>query len=150
MGYIELDYALSDEAKAMGETAEKFAMQVMRPIGIELDKIADPADVIAKGSAFWKVIRQYRELGFHKIGIPKEFGGMAGDIAPMAGTLISEMMGYGDGGLAICFGAGGMPFRFAAMSPEAELQQLVSVHPEMDKYLILIKKMPKKSHFKVA
>ena len=27
---------------------------------------------------------------------------------------------------------------------------LSSVHPEMDKYLILIKKMPKKSHFKVA
>ena len=30
------------------------------------------------------------------------------------------------------------------------VRALVSVHPEMDKYLILIKKMPKKSHFKVA
>ena len=45
MGYLELDLNISDEAKAMHETVKKFAAEVMRPVGIELDKLADPADV---------------------------------------------------------------------------------------------------------
>lgn len=130
MGYIELEYALSEESKAMQETAKKFAMEVMRPIGIELDNLPDPADAIKKDSPFWDVYRQYRELGFHKTSIPKAFGGMAEDVDPMSRTLVSEMMGYGDGGIAISFGAGSMPFLFAALSPEAELQQLVRDYVE--------------------
>ena len=40
MGYLELDLTLSDEAKAMQETVRKFGMEVMRPAGIALDKLA--------------------------------------------------------------------------------------------------------------
>jgi alkylation response protein AidB-like acyl-CoA dehydrogenase len=104
MGYLELDLTISDEAKAMLETARKFGMEVMRPIGIKLDKMADPAEVIAKGSPFWDFIRTQRELGMHKLGIPKEFGGMAGDLDPKVGPLISQEMGYADAGLAISLG----------------------------------------------
>jgi len=125
MGYIELDLNLSDEAKAMQETMRKFGMEVMRPAGIELDKMADPADVIAKDSVLWDVIRGARELGLHKRGIPKEYGGLAGEIDPAVGPLISQEMGYADAGLAICLGVSGFPITFAAMSPEPEMQQLV-------------------------
>ena len=90
MGYIELDLNLSDEAKAMRETMRKFGMEVMRPAGIELDKLADPADVIAKDSVLWDVIRGSRELGLHKRGIAKEYGGLAGDLDPAVGPLISQ------------------------------------------------------------
>jgi alkylation response protein AidB-like acyl-CoA dehydrogenase len=130
MGYIELDYTLSDETKAMLETTRKYAMEVVRPAGIELDKLPDPGDVIAKDSVLWDVFKQHRELGLHKIGIPKALGGMAEDVDPMARTLISETMGYADGGLAISFGAGGLPYFIATQSPEPVLQQLVRDYAE--------------------
>ena len=48
MAYFELDTTLTPETKAMHKEVANFARQVMRPAGIELDKLPDPADVIAK------------------------------------------------------------------------------------------------------
>ncbi|MFO7963455.1 MAG: acyl-CoA dehydrogenase family protein [Desulfobacterales bacterium] len=124
MGYLELDMEISDEAKAIQKEVRKFAMEVMRPIGIELDKLKDPADVIAKNSPLWDVYKAHRELNLHQASIPKELGGMAGDIDPKAGTLVANEMGYGDAGLAISMGAGGMPFNLAALSPDPAVQQI--------------------------
>jgi alkylation response protein AidB-like acyl-CoA dehydrogenase len=125
MGYLELDLNLSDEAKAMHETIKKFGMEVMRPAGIKLDKLADPEDVIAKKSVLWDVFKTSRELGIHKRGIPKAFGGMLEDMDPKVGPLMAEEMGYADAGLTISLGVSGFPMTFAMMSPEPELQQLV-------------------------
>jgi alkylation response protein AidB-like acyl-CoA dehydrogenase len=125
MGYLELDLTLSDEAKAMHETIRRFAMEVMRPAGIKLDRMADPAEVIDKDSVLWDVMKTSRELGLHKRGIPKDYGGLAGELDPKVGPLIAEEMGYGDAGLAISLGVSGMPMNFAMMSQEPELQQLV-------------------------
>lgn len=125
MGYIELDLQLSDEAKAIQKEVKKFAMEVMRPIGIQLDKLQNPEDVYAKGSPYWSFLKGYRELNLHLAGLPKELGGMAGDMDPKVGPLIAHEMGYGDSGLAISVGASGMPFTIAAMSPEPKLQQIV-------------------------
>jgi alkylation response protein AidB-like acyl-CoA dehydrogenase len=125
MGYLEMDLALSDEAKAMHETVRKFGLEVMRPAGIKLDKLADPEDVIAKNSVLWDVLKTSRELGIHKRGIPKAFGGMLEDMDPKVGPLMAEEMGYADAGLSICLGVSGFPMTFAMMSPEPELQQLV-------------------------
>jgi alkylation response protein AidB-like acyl-CoA dehydrogenase len=125
MGYLELDLTLSDEAKAMHETIRRFAREVMRPVGIKLDKMADPAEVIAKDSVLWDVMKTSRELGLHKRGIPKDYGGLAGELDPKVGPLMAEEMGYGDAGLAISLGVSGMPMNFAMMSQEPELQQLV-------------------------
>jgi len=124
MGYLELDLDLSDEAKAVQKEVRKFAMEVMRPVGIELDKLSDPADVYAKDSVLWNVYKAHRGLELHLAGIPKELGGMAGDIDPKIGPLVAQEMGYGDAGLAISMGAGGMPFNLAALSPEPALQQI--------------------------
>jgi acyl-CoA dehydrogenase len=48
MMYRNIDMNVSAEAKAMFEQVKKFSMEVMRPAGISLDKLSDPADVIAK------------------------------------------------------------------------------------------------------
>ncbi|MBI4765079.1 MAG: acyl-CoA/acyl-ACP dehydrogenase [Deltaproteobacteria bacterium] len=125
MGYLEMDLTLSDEAKAMHETIRKFGLEVMRPAGIKLDKMADPEQVIAKGSVLWDVIKTSRELGIHKRGIPKAFGGMLEDMDPKVGPRMAEEMGYADAGLSICLGVSAFPMTFAMMSPEPELQQLV-------------------------
>jgi len=84
MAYREIDFNLSSETQAMQKEVGKFAREVMRPIGIELDKIADPADVYAEGSPLWDVFKTFRELDLHTQGMPEEFGGMAGQLDPMA------------------------------------------------------------------
>jgi alkylation response protein AidB-like acyl-CoA dehydrogenase len=125
MGYLELDLTLSSEAKAMHEMVKKFSMEVMRPAGIALDKMADPAEVIAKGSPLWDVIRTLRELGLHKSRIPKAFGGLLEEMDPKVMPLIAQEMGYADAGLTVSLGAAGHPMAFAMLSQEPELHQLV-------------------------
>jgi alkylation response protein AidB-like acyl-CoA dehydrogenase len=131
MPYRELDFNLSSETLAMQKEVRHFARNVMRPAGIELDKLSDPSDVIAEGSVLWDVFKAYRELDLHLIRIPKAMGGMAEDMDPMALFLISEEMGYGDSGLAISLGASGMPFSFAALFQHVpELKQMAHDYVE--------------------
>jgi alkylation response protein AidB-like acyl-CoA dehydrogenase len=125
MAYLELDIDISKETQAIQKEVQKFCREVMRPAGIELDKLPDPADVYAKGSVYWDVVKGYRELGLHATGFSKELGGMAEDMDPKVGPLISEILGHADAGLQISMGAGGMPYFFAALSPEPALQNMV-------------------------
>jgi len=120
--YPDLDINLTDEQKSMRDMVRRFGAEVMRPIGIELDKLADPADVIADGSPLWDVFKQFRELGLHKRGIPKAVGGMLEDMDQLAGALVAEELGYADAGLAISLAVASHPFRYAAMSDDPEIQ----------------------------
>jgi alkylation response protein AidB-like acyl-CoA dehydrogenase len=125
MPYRELDLNLSKETLAMQKEVRSFAHNVMRPAGIELDKLADPADVIAENSALWDVFKAQRELDLHMLNIPKAFGGMAEDLDAMAAYLIAEEMGYGDAGLTISLATCNMPFTFAALFQHVpELKQM--------------------------
>ena len=76
MTNVEIDLQLNDEQKAMRDMVRKFGAEVIRPAGVELDKLNDPADVIAKDSQLWDVFRQYRELGLHKTGFAQALGGI--------------------------------------------------------------------------
>lgn len=125
MGYLELDIDLSKEAIAIQKEVQKFSKELVRPAGIELDKLQDPADVYANGSVYWDVVKGYRELGLHAAAFPKELGGMAGDMDPNIGPLISECMGHADAGLSISLSVSVMPFYAAALSPEPVLQSMV-------------------------
>jgi len=130
MDYLDLDLNLTDEAKAIYETARKFGMEIMRPAGIELDKLADPADIISDGSVLYDVFKKFRELGFHKIGLPQALGGMKEEIPADAMPLIWEALGYGDPGLAISLTAAIFPFNIAIISPEPEIQELIRAFAE--------------------
>jgi len=122
MNYSDLDFNLTDEQKMIRDTVRKFGLEVIRPAGITLDELADPADVIAEGSVLWDVFKQFRELGFHKVSIPKTLGGLQEDFDPLAGLLLAEELGYADGGLAISLSVANNTFRYASMSPDPELQ----------------------------
>jgi alkylation response protein AidB-like acyl-CoA dehydrogenase len=125
MAHQELDIGLSKETVAMHKEVKNFAQNVMRPVGIELDQMHDPAEVYADGSPLWDVFKAYREMDLHMRTMPKEFGGMMGELDPMAMFLIREEMGYGDAGLTISLGVAGMPFNYAAMfSHVPELKQM--------------------------
>jgi len=124
MGYLDLELGLSDDARAICELAERFALEIMRPAGIELDKLHDPSDVIAEGSMLWDVIKKHRELGFHRTAIPRALGGMLEDVDPNAAILVNELLGYGDVGIAESLAVSSIPFVLASMFPIPDIQGL--------------------------
>ncbi len=98
---LDLEIGLSNEDIAVRDTAHKFAEEVLRPAGAELDRMHDPADVIAPESVLWEVFAKYHELGF---------GGLADDeeMDPVARArlmaIVNEELAWGDVGLAITLG----------------------------------------------
>lgn len=122
MPFTDLDLDITDTEKAVRETAHRFAMDVMRPAGRELDQLS-PEEVIATGSIFWDVQRQRKELGLND-----PTGGDT-SVTPVQRArlnyIVSEEMGYGDAGLAISFGVNGFPLNMAALSGKPELVNLV-------------------------
>jgi len=118
MGIKELNIDLTDEHRAILNTLKKFGEEVFRPASIELDKMADPEDVIAEGSVLWDVFRKYREVGFRA----------ARGADPLASSIIGEHMGYYAPGLAISMGVHAMPFGLAVMSPHPETQKLAELY----------------------
>lgn len=114
MGLVELDLDLGDEEREVLEAVQKFAREVMRPIGIALDRMTDANDVIAPTSPLWEAYRRYRELGLEVVRDPSN----PLDPARRArlGAMISEELGWGDAGLAISFGVAGFPRTMATMS----------------------------------
>jgi alkylation response protein AidB-like acyl-CoA dehydrogenase len=116
---IDLDIDLTDEERSIRETVHKFAVEVMRPAGIQLDALADPQDVIAADSILWDVYRKHRALGLEEYLRPDS------DLSPVQRArlryIIGEEQGWGDSGLAISFGAGGFPRMLAQLSGNPEL-----------------------------
>ena len=122
MNYPDLDINLSSEETAIRDMVQRFGDEVLRPVGIRLDKLDNPADVIAPDSELWDVHRTYRDLGLHKFRLPPRFGGMAGQTSLLSNILIGEHIGYADSGLAISLAVTGSPFAYAALSDDPELQ----------------------------
>jgi alkylation response protein AidB-like acyl-CoA dehydrogenase len=130
MNYPDLDINLTEQETAIKDMVQRFGDEVVRPVGIRLDNLADPADVIAADSELWDVHKAYRELGLHKFRLPKSVGGMAGEFSMLSGILISEGIGYADSGLAISLAVTGSPFAYAAMSDDPELQGWAKAYAE--------------------
>jgi alkylation response protein AidB-like acyl-CoA dehydrogenase len=117
----EMGLELDAEQRAMVDTAGRFAMEVMRPAGIALDKI-DPGEVIERDSVLRSVYRKYHELGFHKLIMPKALGGL--EIDPLTWTLIVEQLGYGDAGICESLACSLVPFLLAAVFGTGEMHEL--------------------------
>ncbi|MBI4514230.1 MAG: acyl-CoA/acyl-ACP dehydrogenase [Deltaproteobacteria bacterium] len=119
MAMIDLDVDLSDEERRVRDTVHKFAAEVMRPAGVALDRLADPAEVIAPQSPLWEAFKKYRALGLEAYTDPSS------DLPPLQRArlryIIAEELGWGDSGLAISFGVAGFPRMLAQLSGKPEL-----------------------------
>jgi alkylation response protein AidB-like acyl-CoA dehydrogenase len=101
MTSIDIDTELSDEERAICETTHRFAAEVLRPAGIELDRKADPAEVIAPGSILWDVFKKYHEIGLGKFAADTEMNPVA---KARLMAIVNEELSWGDVGLAITLG----------------------------------------------
>jgi alkylation response protein AidB-like acyl-CoA dehydrogenase len=119
MASIDLDFELSDEERQVQETVHKFAVEVMRPAGIALDKLADPQEVIAEGSILWDVFDKHRALGLDALEDPSS--GFTPVQQARLRSIIAEEFGWGDSGLAISFGVNGFPRTLALLSGKPHL-----------------------------
>ncbi|MCZ7527177.1 MAG: acyl-CoA/acyl-ACP dehydrogenase [Acidimicrobiia bacterium] len=95
-----LEVDLSDEDREVVGLARRFAQEVLRPAGAALDRLPDPADVIAPGSPLWEVYDRYEETGLGDLGTAD------GDPVARArlAAAVSEELSAGDVGLAITLG----------------------------------------------
>jgi len=124
MASIDYEVDLTEEERAIQEMVHRFAEEVLRPAGTELDAMPDPQDVIAEDSILWEVFEKHRALGLN------EFTDPGGDLTPAQQArircIISEELGWGDSGLAIGFGVAGFPRMMAQMSGKPELVERFS------------------------
>ncbi len=123
MGYLELDPTLGREVTAMVKEVRCFVENNLIPAGRELDRETDPAAVYAADSPLWEVFRKYRQLELHIRDLPKEVGGLVGEVDPRTGPVVEEELGRGDPGLAVSMAASDLPFALAARAASPETRQ---------------------------
>jgi len=117
--YTETNMHITEEQTALKESIHKFAKEVLRPASIELDKIADPEDVIKKDSILWKALKQAYGLGYHAASIPEEYGGLG--FGALETHIFLEELGWASADFAIALGVTSFPFSTAANSMDDEL-----------------------------
>ncbi|MGB8411544.1 MAG: acyl-CoA dehydrogenase family protein [Candidatus Binatus sp.] len=117
--YMEIDRNLPADLRALRENVHRFAKEVLRPAATELDRLPDPQDVIAPGSALWTFMRQAYALGYHTASFPEAIGGLG--LHGLGMQIFLEELGWGSADLAISLGVAGAPFAALAMAGNPEL-----------------------------
>lgn len=74
-----MDFSLNEEQRAWQMKARKFAAEVIRPLSLKREQIADP-----KETWDWELIRKGSELGFRTLVVPKKYGGHEVDFVTQA------------------------------------------------------------------
>ncbi len=122
MAYSDDTTDLTPEQALLKKEAHRFAEEVMRPTAAALDDLR-PEEVIASGSPLWSAIKKTYQAGHHLRGFPQHLGGAG--LGPVEAHVVAEEFGWGNSALSISLGAGGMPFRFAAMTGNPDLMREV-------------------------
>ena len=121
--YLDLNLQLTEEVIAFKESVHRFAREVLRPRAAELDRRADPGDVIARDSPLWDVLRQAYRLDYHKVMLPAETGGLG--FGGLEQHIFLEELGWGSADFAIAIGVAGFPFATVAKAGTPELVEEV-------------------------
>jgi alkylation response protein AidB-like acyl-CoA dehydrogenase len=88
---------LDDEQREVQEAAHRFAEEVVRPAGILLDRL--PAhEVVGPDSPLRRVMAQATELGYTRLTVPVELGGLG--LSPLASYLVLEELAWGSLGVS--------------------------------------------------
>jgi len=110
---------LPETAEFFQKTLRNFAETVMRPVGIALDKLSNPDDVVADNSLYWDFRDKYNGLGVSLDAVMQLDPSDLKVVFP----LIFEELGWGDAGLASSIGAGLLPAYICALLGRQDLLQ---------------------------
>jgi acyl-CoA dehydrogenase len=116
VGPTGFETPLAEEERAVQETLHRFAKDVLRPLGTELDKMT-AEQVVAPGSPYYSVFPEFAKLGLD----PALLTSLPPDMALRIESIISEELGWGDSGLAVSLGAAGLPLEVATACGNREL-----------------------------
>lgn len=110
---------LSEEEQAIQGSVHRFAKNVLRPVGRQLDKMS-VEEAIAPGSPYWGVFAEVAKLGLDSSLLAQ----LPPDVAIRTESLIGEELGWGDAGLGVSIMASGFPSEMAATLGNQELIEL--------------------------
>ncbi len=117
LGLRGLEGNLSEEELAIQEVAHRFAEEVMRPIGQQLDKMT-AEEVVAEGSPLFDYMHKVQESGILDLGALAELDDQQ---KSRLFPIIFEEFGWGDSGLAIGTLASSLPAFAAHNTGDPEL-----------------------------
>ena len=92
-----IDFSLTEEQEAFRETVRRFAHHEVSPAATQADKMQDPE---RSWEAVAGVIRKGMQLGFGKVAIPQEHGGIGGGLMEL--FILAEELAVADSGIAMC------------------------------------------------
>jgi alkylation response protein AidB-like acyl-CoA dehydrogenase len=119
VGLSGFEPPMTEVETAIQTTVHRFAKEVLRPVGAELDKMSAEA-VIAPGSPFYAVFGEHQKLGLDA----SQLAGLAPETAIRIESLIGEELGWGDAGFGVSLGAASFPAQMAASVGNSELVEL--------------------------
>ncbi len=119
MASIDFEVDLSPEEREIQSVVHRFAGEVLRPAGEELDRLHDPQQVVDSDSPLWKVFEQYDALGVGSLDA------LDSDTQPMEKAriqaIVLEELAWGDSGLALSLGCRGLMPSWANLSGQQDL-----------------------------
>jgi alkylation response protein AidB-like acyl-CoA dehydrogenase len=118
MAYTELNLELTEEHELLKEEVHKFAVEVLRPASIELDRMS-PEDVIKEGSLYWQCMAHMYRNNYHTVLISDAYGGLGLD--PLGVHIFWEELAYGSVGFAVSLGCSCFSAFYATMLCEDHL-----------------------------
>ena len=119
VGLSGFEPPLTEDERAIQATVHRFAKDVLRPIGRDLDRMTSE-EAIAPGSPYWTVFAEAAKLGLD----PTFLAQFEPATAITLESLIGEEMGWGDGGLGVSLGAATFPLGMALSAGNQELVEL--------------------------
>ena len=119
VGMTGFETPLSEEEQAIQQSVHRFAKDVLRPLGRELDKMS-AEEVIAPGSPYYSVFAEAAKLGLDSELLAQ----LPPEMAIRVESMIGEEMGWGDPGLAISLAAASFPMEMAKAVGNQELVEL--------------------------
>lgn len=119
MSSIDFEAHLSQEEREIHSTVHRFAEEVLRPAGRQLDQLHDPQDVVNKSSLLWETFEKYDKLGIDGLNFADP------DISPeqqaRIQAIVLEELAWGDAGVALSLACRGMMGMYAELSGQEDL-----------------------------
>jgi alkylation response protein AidB-like acyl-CoA dehydrogenase len=117
-----LEEPMDETKSAIVDAVHRFAAEELRPRGIALDA-KTPEETIQPGSDYWIALQRFGALGFNRSAM----AGLPPSDAVDLQAMVYEELAWGDAGLAIAIGSGGLG---RGMATRWGRQDLLEAFPE--------------------